>query len=116
MRTQVKLCEVTQKTVEEVIAGKGDWGNNARCVIAFTDGTFAAIGIDRGWEGGDEEMEDDDFDWHDYPKDRMLAMGFVTQDILDREELERQDREREKKHDREDRERAKLAELKKKYE
>lgn len=54
MKTEVKLTEAVGKTLAAVEFSESYCGG--QCVLAFTDGTFATLGVDRGYESGDEEI------------------------------------------------------------
>jgi hypothetical protein len=51
-------------------------------VLTFGDGTFATLGIIRGNDVGDEEIEDDSLNLFDFGDDELIKVGIATSEEL----------------------------------
>lgn len=56
------------------------WG---QMVIVFTDETFTTLGIDTGFEQGDETIIQEEIELLNFGHDQLIALGIVTQKELD---------------------------------
>lgn len=92
MKTEVKMTEAVGKTLAAVEFSEGYCGG--QCVLAFTDGTFATLGVERGYERGDEEITEDTLALFDFGDENLVRAGIVTADELAamREDRNRQQR------------------------
>lgn len=71
-------------------------------VIVFTDETFTTLGIDRGFERGDESIIEEAIDLLDFGHRQLIALGIITPEELknkeniQNEEFQRQHERKEK--------------------
>lgn len=114
MKTEMKLTEAVGKTLAAVEFSESYCGG--QCVLAFTDGTFATLGIARGYESGDEEITEDTLALFDFGDEKLVRAGIVTADELAamREDRNRQQRAEYEKQQ-EARDRQEFERLKRKF-
>jgi hypothetical protein len=77
MNHQIKLAEVAGKTLNGVALDR-----DGRAALVFSDGTFAGLGIKRGFEACDEEIEEADIDLLEFHDDDLIALGAATAEEL----------------------------------
>jgi len=80
MRQEVKLTAAVGKTLEGVAFSSGY--SVGQAVLTFSDGTFATLGVSRGYEAGDEEIEEDDLILFGFGDDELVRVGVVTAEEL----------------------------------
>lgn len=76
MKTEVKLTESIGKTLAAVAFSESYC--KGQCVLAFTDGTFATLGIDRGCERGEDWIMQEELSLFDFGDDELVRAGIVT--------------------------------------
>ena len=80
MKAEVKLTEAVGKTLQAVEFSESYCGGQA--VLAFTDDTFATLGVERGYESGDEEIKEDALAVFDFGDKKLARAGIVTLDEM----------------------------------
>lgn len=85
-----------------------------RLLLGFEDGVYCQLNVDKGYERGDETLEEDfKFLWQDYSRNDLVKEGILTAEwVAEQVEQEKKARVTET----EKRERDMLALLKQKYE
>lgn len=115
MKTEVKLTQSIGKTLEAV-AFSGNYVGG-KCVLVFSDGTFATLGVNRGYEAGDEEIEEIALPVFEFGDAELIRVGIVTVDELAQMRKDRDDKARSQIAEAEERrDRAEFERLKRKYE
>ena len=76
MKTEVKLTESVGKTLAAVEFSESYYGG--QCLLTFTDGTFATLGVERGYESGDEEIKEVTLSVFDFGDEKLARAGVVT--------------------------------------
>ena len=114
MKTEVKLTEAIGKTLAAVEFSESWCGGQA--VLAFTDGTFATLGVERGYESGEDEIKEDTLAVFDFGDEKLARAGIVTLDEMAamRAEQTRQ-RQAEAQYRQEARDRQEFERLKRKF-
>jgi hypothetical protein len=114
MKTEVKLKQAVGKTLTAVEFSESWCGG--QCVLAFSDGTFATLGVERGYEGGDEEVKEDTLAVFDFGDEKLTRAGIVTADELAAMRKARDDQQRAEQQARQEaRDRQEFARLKRKF-
>ena len=114
MKTEVKLTEAVGKTLAAVEFSESYCGGQA--VLAFTDGTFATLGIERGYESGDEEIVEEALSVFDFGDKKLVRAGIVSADELAAMRKARDDQQKAEQQARQEaRDRQELERLKKKF-
>lgn len=109
MLQEITLEKVKGKTITDygfsIIGGQ--------MVIVFSDNTFTTLGVLRGWEQDDEEIEESELELFKFADDTLIKLGIITA-----EELKAIESEKERKYAeaQEIQEKAQYERLKKKYE
>jgi len=80
MRQEVKLTAAVGKTLEGVAFSSSYSGGQA--VLTFSDGTFATLGVSRGYEAGDEEIKEDKLSLFGFGDAELIRVGVVTAEEL----------------------------------
>jgi hypothetical protein len=80
MKTEVKLTESVGKTLTAVEFSENYCGG--QCLLVFADGTFATLGVDRGYESGDEEITEEPLELFDFGDEKLVRAGVVTADEI----------------------------------
>jgi hypothetical protein len=109
MRREVKLSNAVGKTLE----GAAFSWTSTQAVLTFTDGSFAAIGLDRGRESCDDTLGEQELSFQNFGDSELIRVGVATAEELGVIAAARQAGAR-IRH--EERERQELARLKKKFE
>lgn len=69
-----------------------------QAIIVFSDGTFTTIGIDRGYDYGDETIVSEPLAWREFGLPLLIEAGVMSQEQADehmaRQIAEHQERER----------------------
>jgi hypothetical protein len=114
MKTEVKLTEAVGKTLAAVEFSDAYLAQ--QCVLAFADGTFATLGVERGYESGDEEITEEPLNVFDFGDEKLVRAGIVTAEEMAamREARDRQ-RRAEQEHCQEARDRQEFERLKRKF-
>lgn len=114
MKTEVKLTEAVGKTLAAVEFSESYCGGQA--VLAFTDGTFATLGVERGYESGDEEIKEDTLAVFEFGDEKLVRAGIVTDDELAAMRKARDDQQRADQQARQEaRDRQEFERLKRKF-
>ena len=109
MKTQIPLSDAIGKTLEAFEFSFCCAG----AVLVFTDGTFAALGIERGYEHCDDKIAEDTLSVFEFGDDKLISAGITTAEELAemRDAADRRARamvqERQEQHDRAEFERLK---------
>jgi len=74
MKKEIGFSDAVGKTIE----GYAFSIINGQAVIAFTDETFATLGIDLGYEAGEEEIKEDSLDLHGFGDSTLDSCGIIT--------------------------------------
>jgi len=91
--------------------------NGSRMVLVFDDGSNCQLSIDRGYEDGDEEINDDDhFDSSCYRDEVLLATGVIDANFVTERERLRVERVRAANERKEAKEAEEYERLKRKFE
>jgi len=77
MKTQTKLEKVTGKT----LTGFAESYIEGQIILIFGD-EFVCLGVDRGYESGDERVVEDNLDWLGFGHDTLIDKGLITEDEL----------------------------------
>ena len=100
----VELENAVGNRLQHLVKG----GSGAPWLPVFEGGMVCQLGVDRGWESGDEELEDDlSFDETEYSFDALLDAGVVSDGWIQEQkkareaEMERRRRSKEQ-HDRDE--------------
>lgn len=109
MKTEITLEQAVGKTLEGFVKSF----TCGQMVLTFTDGTFATLGIDRGYGSGDETIVQERLALNDFGDETLIGIGVTT-----KEEIVsfRHERDKNNRKNQEDRERIQYLALKKKYE
>jgi len=92
MKTEVELEEIVGKTISGVAQSI-----TAQCLlIAFTDGTFTCLGIEYGYDPGDECLVNIPFNRSRFIFSELVGAGLMTQEDVD-EVMAAEKREREER-------------------
>lgn len=79
MRTEIKLSDAIGKTLEGF-----EFSNTCgQAVLTFTDGTFSTLGVDRGYEKGDEQIEESKLSLFDFGDNKLIALGIIPEEEMD---------------------------------
>ena len=78
MKIEVTLNEAIGKTLQGVEASF----TCGQMVMAFTDGTFTTLGIDRGYEYGDETIESRRLELHNFGDEALVRLSVTTDEEL----------------------------------
>ena len=78
MKEEIALSKCLGKT----LAGYAFSITCCQAVMTFTDGTFATIGISRGWDPGEIEFIEEKLNLHDFGDDKLICLGVITQSEL----------------------------------
>lgn len=114
MKTEVKLTEAVGKTLQAVEFSASYCGGQA--VLAFTDGTFATLGVERGYESGDEEIVEEPLAVFDFGDEKLVRAGLVTAKELEAMRKARDEQQRaERQAQQEARDRQEFERLKRKF-
>jgi len=114
MKTEVKLTEAAGKTLAAVEFSES-YGSG-QCVLSFSDGTFSTLGVERGYEGGDEEVKEDTLSMFDFGDEKLISAGIVTADEMAAMREERDGRQRAEQQARQEaRDRQEFERLKRKF-
>ena len=114
MKTEVKLTEAVGKTLAAVEFSDSWCGG--QCVLAFTDSTFATLGVERGHESGDEEIKEDTLAVFDFGDEKLARAGIVTTDEMAAMRKDRDDQQRAEQQARQEaRDRMEFERLKRKF-
>lgn len=108
MRQEVTLTHAIGKTLEDV--AYSTYSN--QMVITFTDDTFATLGVTRGYEVGEEQIDEDQLSLLDFGDRELLRVGILTSEELKKL---RDDRTALLQADREARDKAEFERLKQKF-
>lgn len=92
MKTEVKLEEIVGKTISGVAKSITD----QHLAIAFTDETLICLGIDYGYEKGDECIVNTPFNRSRFIFNELVSAGVMTQEEVE-ETMVAEKREREEK-------------------
>jgi hypothetical protein len=82
MFLEVNLTDAIGKTLAAVEFSMGFGGSGDQVVLAFSDGTFATLGIDRDQPVGDEEIKEDTLDVFRFNQKALVRAGIVTKEEL----------------------------------
>ena len=109
------LQEITMEEAKKegkAIAGYDFSFTCGQMVIVFRDGTFTTLGIQRGWESGDEEIEESYLELSQFGDDKLIELGIITAQELEtiKSEKDKKYAEAQEKH-----EKAYYERLKRKY-
>lgn len=74
MRVQISPEEAAGRTVERIVLSS--WAVEA--VITFTDGTFVALRMERGWEEGEERIVGGPLDLQNCDRRLLVEAGVAT--------------------------------------
>jgi hypothetical protein len=74
MKKEVPLSKIEGKTVASACRS----ALSGQFVLTFTDGTFTALGIDNGYEAGDEKIVGADLDWDSFGDAMLVEAGIGT--------------------------------------
>ncbi len=114
MKSEIKLTNAIGKTLAAVELSNRCYGGQA--VIAFTDGTFATLGIDRGYESGDEEIKEDALRVFEFGDEKLIRAGIVTLEEINEMRTEKTRQEQaQQQASQEARDRREFERLKKKF-
>jgi len=109
MRNEIRLQDAMGKTLEGF-----DFSFTCRqAVLTFTDGTFTTLGIDMGYEAGDERVKESTLEIFNFGHEKLFRLGILTKDEMEEKTKEKDERFREGQ---ERRERGELERLRRKYE
>ena len=109
MRQEVTFTQqAIGKTIEAVKFAK----YAQQGIMTFTDGTFATIGIDHGYEAGDADLVDEQLMVLGFGDADLISLGILTAEELAAKRKERDDSVRQNQ---EDRERSEFERLKAKF-
>jgi hypothetical protein len=78
MYREVKLTGAIGKIVAAVEFSRF----NGQCVIAFTDGMFSTLGVEPGYDRGDNSIMSDPLDVFDFGDVELVRSGIVTAEEL----------------------------------
>jgi hypothetical protein len=114
MKTEVKLTEAVGKTLAAVEFSESYCGG--QCVLAFADGTFATLGVERGYESGDEEITEEPLSVFDFGDEKLIRAEIVTAEELAAMRKARSDQQRAEQQARQEaRDRQEFERLKRKF-
>lgn len=114
MKTEVKLTDAVGKTLAAVEFSESY--RSGQAVLAFTDNTFATLGVERGYEGGDEEIVEEPLDVFDFGDEKLVRSGIVTAEELETMRKVRDEQQRaEHQAQQEARDRQEFERLKRKF-
>lgn len=79
MKTEIGISKVVGKTLKAI-----QFSNlNGQCVLVFNDDTFTTLGIDRGFEHGDDDIEPISLDLFMFGDDRLIEADIVTKEEME---------------------------------
>lgn len=78
MKTEVTLEQAIGKTLQGIEASY----TCGQMVLAFTDGTFTALGVSRGHERGDETIDGESLELHHFGDEALIRLGVTTNEEL----------------------------------
>ena len=112
MKQEIRLTLALGKTLEGVAFSS----TCGQAVLVFTDGTFATLGVSRGYCEGDEEVVEAELELHNFGDAELIRVGITTDDELNRIRVERDAIERERHQRKEDaQDKVEFERLKKKF-
>jgi hypothetical protein len=74
VKKEIKLSEAIGKTIE----GFGCCHCQGQIVITFTDGTFVTLGVEYGYEHGDEFIADSVIELNHFNNEEIIRLGIAT--------------------------------------
>lgn len=77
MKTEIKLSEAIGKTLATV-----EFALSGQCVIIFNDDTFTTLGIEQGYDPGDEQIVEDRLNIFEFGDTALVRVGIATFDEL----------------------------------
>lgn len=114
MKTEINMTDAIGKTLAAVETS-ADYP--PQCVLVFTDGTFATLGIQEGYEPGDGEIVPTTVALFDFGDARLVRAGIVSeQEMAELRALEEARKELERQRQQEERDRREFERLKRKFE
>ena len=100
MKTEVKATEAVGKTLASVEFSGSFCGG--QCVLSFTDGTFATLGVESGHESGEEEIVEEKLSVFDFGDDALSRAGIVSAEEMTAMRSERDARHQEEREARQE--------------
>lgn len=85
MKKEIKLSDAIGKTLEGFAFS---WCSE-QAVMTFTDGTFATLGISKGWHDVEDEIKEAALVLFDFGHDKLFELGIISEDEMN-EKLEQE--------------------------
>ena len=80
MKQEIKLTEALGKTLKDVAFSY----TCGQAVLVFTDGTFSTLGVLRGYEPGDESVDEVSLELNNFGDAELIRVGVTTEEELNR--------------------------------
>ena len=81
MLTEVSWEDAIGKTLKSIGASIC----NQQCVLVFEDGTYTTLGIDRGYDAGDETIIEERLYWLSFGDESIVELGIASEDEVNAE-------------------------------